>query len=129
MSLHSIQSWHVYRCPQCNASNPPKDKFVVVVCKDNKVAWGFFINSNIPAFIARKPELERSQVQITVAEYRFLDHDSYIGCNALKDFFDWELRRHIAEISETTKTRILEAVKDSETLTPKQIEMILTYNA
>jgi hypothetical protein len=122
--MNSIRTWYIYLCPQCNASDPPKDKFVVVVYKSNSNAYGFFINSEIPRFIQSNPDLLKSQLQITPQEYTFLRHISYIGCNDLKEFFDWELKSSKAAILPAHRIAIQQIVLASITLTKEQIRRI-----
>jgi len=43
---HSITLWHVYLCPACNLSEPPKDKWVVTVGSAGKdKIYGFFVTT------------------------------------------------------------------------------------
>ena len=123
--IHAIRDWHIYLCQRCNASNPPKDKFVVVVYKYRDTAYGFFINSEIPRFIQANPGLLKEQLAITPQGYKFLDHPSTIGCNDLKSFFAWELKPLICPVNSDTIAAILEIANQSETLDPEQKQRIL----
>lgn len=126
MQLHEISAWHIYLCPECNLSEPPKDKWVVTVCKRKDSVWGFFINSEVPRFILANPTLAESQVKISSSDYDFLRYDSFVGCNDLKSFFASELRQPKKRaLKATTKELILEAVEKSETIAPEQIKIIL----
>ena len=120
MALHSvdtIQNWHIYLCPRCNASDPPKDKYVVIVCKHDRCAWGFFINSNIPGFVQNRPQLNVLQVLIRAGDYAFLRYDSHIGCHDLKKFYPVELRtRPLAPVNAATKALVLAAVARATTI-------------
>jgi hypothetical protein len=125
MKLNDIRNWQIYLCPNCNASNPPKDKFVVILYKDRDSAWGFFINSAIHPFIQRNEELLVAQVEIAPPTYPFLKHTSYIGCHELKQFYGWDLRRKLSSIEPATKQTILDVVKQSTTLSEAQKDQIL----
>jgi hypothetical protein len=49
--------WEIFHVTSCRHAKPnPKDKFVVIVYV-NPSPHGFFINSRINAFIAKKPNL------------------------------------------------------------------------
>jgi hypothetical protein len=126
MELHNIHSWHVYLCPKCNLSQPPKDKYVVTVCKRKDRLWGFFINSEIPRLVLASPEMAGSQIKLTPNEYSFLRHDSYVGRHDLKEFYTWELTRHITSLDNTTKNYILGAVEKSTTIDAERIQIILS---
>jgi len=125
MDIHDIHLWHVYLCPRCNASDPPKDKYVVIVCKRKDSVWGFFINSNIPRFILASPELASSQIEIDPTECsNILKRNSFIGCNDLKDFYTWEITKHFCALKGQTIEAILTAVETSTTIDPEKIQLI-----
>ncbi len=125
MELHEIRVWHVYLCPRCNVSDPPKDKFVIIVAKRKDSVWGFFINSNVPRFILASPELANSQVEIDQSECSsILKRNSFIGCNDLKTFYAWELTKHFCALKATTIEAVLAAVEVSKTIDPEQIQVI-----
>jgi len=63
----------------CEFTDPPKDKFVVVVSAGDSPLL-FVINSRINPFIQKRPHLLRCQVRMAVSDYPFLDHDSFINC-------------------------------------------------
>ena len=129
MEFHKIQVWHIYKCPTCNASNPPKDKYVVIVHKQNKSLWGFFINSNVPNFILMNSELSKSQIAIKPEECpQIIKHISHIGCNELKEFYDWELNNHYCSLKDDTKNAVLAAVEISVTIDPEKIQIIKNSN-
>ncbi len=82
--------WHVYFAPRCNHVRPyPKDKFVVVVHID-KNAMGFLINSKISDWLRKRPDLLTCEASILVEQHPFLDHDSYVDCRDIYEFFEWE---------------------------------------
>jgi hypothetical protein len=126
MQLYEIYAWHIYLCERCNLSEPPKDKWVVTVCKRKDSIWGFFINSDIPRFIQASPALAKSQVKVSPGDYDFLKYESFVGCNDLKSFFASELKQPKKRpLKTTTKDLILEAVKESVTIDPERIKILL----
>lgn len=64
----------------CWFTNPPKDKYCILIDKKAYNPMLFIINSNIPSFIAKKPEFKKTQITIDHDGYEFLDHKSYINC-------------------------------------------------
>ncbi len=71
----------------CKVTNPPKNKFIVIVHVDfeEDLLLCFFINSSIHPFIQSKPELYRSQLMLKQADYIFLKRDSFIDCSRVED--------------------------------------------
>ena len=70
-------AWNIYHVDSCVHTTPNKAKFTVIVCRDC-YCMGFLINTTINSFVSKHPHLLKCQVNITVSEYPFLDHDSYI---------------------------------------------------
>lgn len=60
----------------CGFTQPPKDKYLLLLCCTDP-PMVFVINSQIPRFVKARPELLSSQVQLSPADYPFLDHDSF----------------------------------------------------
>lgn len=107
----NIAIWHIYLCPACNLSTPPKDKWVVTVGLGSKdKIYGFFINSAINSSLRSREELMKLQITISPLDYPFLHHDSYVNCSRFIEFYASDLRRHQKEVTPDTKTRIREAV-------------------
>ena len=99
--------WCIYFVAQCQRTQPyPKDKYVAIVCRDSLGCFGFFINSDIRQYAQTRPALLHSQVKITVSEYPFLKHDSYINCAELNDFPDDTLKSLCGRIGDHTKQQI-----------------------
>lgn len=110
------QPWHIYHIADCRHARPaPKDKFVVVVCKDSKY-MGFFINSAIHPFIQNQPELLAAEASIDAANHSCLSKDSYVDCNDLYAFEDFELQNDRGAVSLESKKRIQEAVSKAMTI-------------
>jgi len=124
MQHHEIRIWHVYLCPKCNASDPPKDKYVVTVCKRKDTIWGFFINTPDSKFIRSHPELQKQQVTITPDDCRVLRYESNIGCDALKEFYAWELSKRECALTDALKQAILTSVELSDTLDAEKVQII-----
>ena len=118
-------TWCIYHVKHCSHTRPaPKNKFVVIVCRDLK-CMGFLINSEIHPFILKKPELLKSQVKIRASNYNFLDHDSYIDCVELYEFDDAELLDWRAPVNIVTKAEIKKVVGDSDAIVPYHQKLIL----
>jgi len=121
-------TWCIYHVKNCSHTRPsPKDKFVVIVCRDS-TCRGFFINTRVHSFILKQPELLKSQVKIKVSDYNFLDYDSYIDCKDLYDFEDKELLDRRVPVNIITKAEIKKAVKGSKTIETRYQNLILSNN-
>ena len=118
-------TWCIYHVKNCSHTRPvPKDKFVVIVCRDS-TCMGFLINTRIHPFILKQPELLKSQVKIKVSDYNFLDYDSHIDCKDLYDFEDEELLDRRVPVNIITKAEIRKAIGDSATIEPRYQKLIL----
>jgi hypothetical protein len=121
------QIWNIYHISNCRQARPsPKPKFVAIVCYDNTF-MGFLINFNIHPFIQRRPYLLVGQALIDVANHPFLDADSYIDCNELCEFEDFELnnRNYRGAIGIRAKEAIKKAVSSVRTIAPHYKNLIL----
>ena len=117
----------------CPFTHPPKEKFLLVACVEPILNF-LVINSQIPDFVQKRPDLKRCQVKIDVASHRFLIHDSYIDC---KDAITSLTREHIEEqilndmsrlkgdIEEPVKEQVIAAVKSCEKLKQQNVTWIL----
>lgn len=120
-------TWCIYHVLKCSHTLPfPKDKFVVIVCRDSR-CMGFLVNTVIHPFILNRPGLLKAQIKIKVSDYSFLDHDSYIDCKDLYDFEDGELCNTRAPVNIITKAEVRKIVRDSDTIEPRYQKLIL-YN-
>ncbi|GEM_PF-2166614 len=69
---HNITVWNVYLCPACNLSEPPKDKWVIVVGMSGKdKIYGFFINTEINPFLRNREELLNMQFRYCIVTISF----------------------------------------------------------
>lgn len=119
-----VALWHIYHVKNCRHAKPdPKDKFVVIVCRDVQ-AMGFFINTEINSYIKNRPELLACQVVIKASNHRCLDWDSYVDCNELFRFKDAELSARNLVVKQT-RDAIKVAVNISETLEERHRKLIL----
>jgi hypothetical protein len=116
--------WRVYRLKKCRYTSPPKPKFIVLVCKDEKY-MGFLINSEISPFISSKPDMLACQILLTKDEYHFLFYDSYLDCAQLYSFNYSELVIGLEVISDKTKSEIKKVVSQAKTITGHQRRLIL----
>ena len=127
-----VPLWHIYHVKNCRHAKPgPKDKFVVIVCRDVQ-AMGFFINTEINSYIKNRPELLASQVPIKASDHRCLDWNSYVDCRELFAFKDAELSirnpvinqtrhaiRNVVDISETLEERYRKLILGESKLSPE----------
>lgn len=109
----------------CIFTEPSKYKFLVLVSVEPLLF--FFINSEINSFKRNKPDLLNAQIEIKKSDYTFLDHDSFIDCSQVIEYFtkkeieiqlEHDINNIKIKIDEATKKKILEAVKISKTITP-----------
>lgn len=129
MLLHEINLWYVYKSPLCHFARPrPKDKFVVIACKDNIYALGFLINSELNAFLAGKPDWLACQAEIKGGRHRSLPKDGWIDCIDLYPFYGTDLRLSEGQVSDETRRNIMQAVQVSPTIVTKYKKMILGNN-
>lgn len=118
-----VALWHIYHVENCRHAKPPKDKFVVIVCKDVQ-AMGFFINTEINSYIKNRPELLACQVVIKSLDHKCLNWNSYVDCCELFLFEDAELSVR-NPIVKQTRDAIKIAVNISETLEERHRKLIL----
>lgn len=111
-----IAPWHIYHVKNCRHTNPPKNKYVVIVCF-NPNPYGFLINSEIAPFIQKRPALQSSQVPITTEKYGFLKHDSYINCGQLFSFKRSDLSS-VQDIQNNTRKEIKRIIATSKLIEP-----------
>lgn len=116
----------------CLFTNPPKNKFLVLLGKNSIEFYFFVINSGINNFISSKDHLKECQVMIDKKNHPFLVHDSYVDCSktypigidSVKDQIVTDSDPIKASISADVKGSILEAVRRSKTLTRNEKEDI-----
>jgi hypothetical protein len=116
--------WYVYHVKNCLEAKPsPKNKFVVIVCRDSKY-MGFFINSIISNFVQNRPLMLSCQAIIDKENHKYLKHDSYVDCTELIPFHDIELIDERSPIKKETKANIIKAVAQSTLLENRYKKMI-----
>jgi len=111
-----VSPWHIYRVSECRYTNPPKPKYVAIVCL-NPNPYGFLVNSQISQFIKHTPALLSSQVPVTAERYGFLKHDSYINCGQLYSFKSGELHS-VQAVQNNTRKAIERIVAKSTLIAP-----------
>jgi hypothetical protein len=116
--------WRVYRVRKCRYTHPPKDKFVVIVCRDLEY-MGFLVNSTISQFVLKRSFLLECQVMLDDSDYGFLSHNSYLDCGQIYAFPDSELMIGLQTINDKTKTEIKRVVSISKTIAKKYKDLIL----
>lgn len=116
----------------CSFTTPPKQKFLVISCIRAETAF-LVINSKIPSFIESKKHLRDCQILIDKASHDFLSHDSYVDCT--KTYYEDtpEIFNELVadtgnlkgEISDSVKSNILEALRNSPTISSGEIELLV----
>ena len=110
----------------CSFTNPPKDKFVVVVATD-PFCLGFLINSNPTALQKAKKHLSDELIRVSARDgYAFLTNPdpSVLDCTFAADLNLGETLAQIAQdssrviglIFDATRTQIISVVEKSMTL-------------
>jgi hypothetical protein len=117
-------TWCIYHIPNCRQSSPPKDKLVVIVCKDSKPR-GFFINSSISQFVRNSPALLEGQVTISALNQKCLAYDSYIDCSDLVEFDSIQLVNKRENLHEQTVAAIKGAMRTVATVETRYRKLIL----
>jgi hypothetical protein len=117
----------------CEFTHPPKDKYVLLVCRTDPPML-FIVNSEIPRFVQARPELLASQVKLSPGDYPFLDHDLFLDCSnvinsldedAIRNQLLADLSRLKGELHQRTKAQIIEAVRRSRTVSEADRELIV----
>lgn len=79
------------------STNPPKDKFFVIIGEDERNYLGyFFINSNINNFVLRNEAMVNMQLPIKPSDYPFLTHQSFIAGHQLATLNKDDLIRELS---------------------------------
>ncbi len=115
--------WHFFHVKNCPHTNPPKDKFTVIVCKDSE-CMGFFVNSHINKFIQKRPSMLACQVAVKASDYWFLSSDSYLDCSQLYPFDDILLVDGRGSVTEQTKAQIKQVVLNAKTIEKRYQKLI-----
>jgi len=110
----------------CHFTEPPKEKYLVLVCAGTE-ALLFVVNSSVPPFVRRRPELLRCQVHLSASDHPFLDHNSVINCaEVIRASNQLDIVAQIAadigrikgSLNETTKKQVVDAVRKARTISP-----------
>ena len=103
---------------------PQKHKLAVVACLSPRPGF-FLINSRIPGYVTRRPELVAANVKIHSSEHRCLTHDSFINTAEMfgeytSDDLNTALQSASAvrreSISARCQDRMLRAIRESRLL-------------
>ena len=114
-------------------TRPPKEKYLVLACPGS-TSLLFVINSRIHPFIAKRPELNQAQIKLSVSNYPFLEHDSFINCSEVIDAFDEtdiknqllsDLGRIKGELNVDTKQAIIQVVQKAKTISKQHKTLII----
>lgn len=116
--------WQVYHVKNCCYTHPPKNKYVVIVCKDVEF-MGFLVNSKLSSFILKRPDLLICQVVLSASDYGFLSHDSYLDCGQIYPFDDDVLVISVSDINKKTMSAIKIAVSKAKTIEKHYKDLIL----
>lgn len=108
----------------CDFTVDAKFKYVVLVATGPE-PLGFFINSRVPAFIAKRPALRDCQLPLSPNDYAFLQHDSYLDCHTVIDALDEKdilsqltesPARFVGILTDATKTQVLRIIATAPTI-------------
>lgn len=124
MRLADIQPWYIYRV-KSNQTDPPKDKYAVIVYIGED-AKGFLINSDLTEWFKKRPYLHVCDPVIQASEHSSLKYDSYVDCQELFSFFDWEVTKKLGAVSKQARTDILNAIHGCPTLERVHKKLILS---
>ena len=110
-----------------------KPKLLVLVADDDPDYCWFIINSEINAYVRKRPHLYQCQVKIDATAHDFLKRDSYLACDKLlrlkRDDVIRELVGNIGEhkgtVSNNVRDEIRSAVKIAATLSRAEKTKIL----
>jgi hypothetical protein len=117
--------WHIYFIPNCPHCRPsPKDKLVVIVCRDS-LPYGFLINSHIHPWIAKDKDRIVCQAELKACDHACLNRDSYVDCLELYPFREEDLTNQRDKVSSEAQARIRSAVNQSKTIETKYRNLIL----
>ena len=119
----------------CSFTDPPKEKFVVIVAT-NPFYLGFLINSNPTGLQKSKKHLADELVAVSKADgYEFLTNPqpSVLDCTFAADFELDELVAQITQdssrvlsfITDVTRARVIEVVRESMTLEGGIVRLIV----
>lgn len=116
----------------CNFTDPPKNKFVVVV-STNPVLVLFVINSVISQWLDARADLRDRQVTTRQQDHAYLKRDSFLNCTeAIRQLEIEHVEHQLMEdtnsvkdmITASEREAILYAVKDCRTLSKREIQWI-----
>jgi hypothetical protein len=93
----------------------------------------FVINSSIPKFALKSPDLRSCQIELNASDYPFLEHDSYVNCVEVKSVSKAEIERQIlqdigrikGELNATTKREIIRVVQTARTINARHKRLVI----
>ena len=110
-----------------------KNKYLLLLHFSDHALF-FTINSNIPAWLENRNDLSEHQIMLSRDKYEFLQHDSYINCSNVIDCISpgemyqqvyADMQRLKGKIADEDLFFVIEAVKNSKTISPKHKKEIL----
>lgn len=108
----------------CDFTNPPKDKYVVVAAPEDPPVL-LIVNSKIAEFIKATPDLRKCQVTLQATDHSFLNHDSHLDCSKAFDSMSREeiikqlaadFSRIKGELTVAARGQVLEVVRGAKTI-------------
>lgn len=118
----------------CGCIREPKDKFHVVAYSEPRLRY-FLINTHAAAFLLANPILAAHQITLKHSEHAdFLKVDSVLDCSQIfggattsdiEDLLVKGKRVVLGRLSPNARRNVRRAVRDSELLSPVEIEAIL----
>ena len=106
-------------------------KFLIIggVAADRILVCTVMINSQINQYIMKRPKLLACQVELKVADYVFLEHDSYANCaqpiKAKLELFMVDDLKYCGLLKESDLQQVQQQIIASGALTADEIEMFL----
>ena len=127
--LRPAQILHLF----CEFVSPQKDKYLLLAHVADRPLL-FAINSRIPVFVERSPDLRASQIKMSASLHDFLEHDSFINCAEVIRYFSLaEVREQLlndvgrikGELAAATTKRVIQAVGDAKTISARHKKLII----
>lgn len=122
----------------CDFIYDPKYKYCVIVHTDfeDDVIFFFLVNSNIPNFIKKNPDLSCCQLTLSKKDYSFFtNEESYLNCAELFDDLSVDVvldhllkvpSDFVGNLHEDEISSIIEFVRLAKTISSNDKELIIT---
>ena len=112
------------------STTPPKLKISIIVGFDAQKVFiaSVYVNSQINPNIFRSPQARQQHLELDTTTRDYLTHTSYVNCSKLKvkdasfikNLIAADPSVHIGELSSSDLTDILDKIKNSPTIAPRE---------